>query len=65
MLLNGVFQLLALSDGKPVYGPNFRGACHRLAKAGMVRTFRASSLQLAVELTHDGLEGLVANNESW
>lgn len=49
-------KLLALSDAKPVYGPNLRGACHRLAKAGMVRTLRATNLQLAVELTHDGLE---------
>ncbi|WP_120806777.1 MULTISPECIES: hypothetical protein [Yersinia] len=58
-------KLLALSDNKPVYGPNLRGACHRLAKAGMVRTLRASNLQLAVELTHDGLEyaGLLYANE--
>ncbi|WP_432341899.1 hypothetical protein [Yersinia enterocolitica] len=49
-------KLLALSDAKPVYGPNLRGACHRLAKAGIVRTLRATNLQLAVELTHDGLE---------
>lgn len=49
-------KLLTLSDDKPVYGPNLRGACHRLAKAGIVRTLRASNLQLAVELTQDGLE---------
>ncbi|CNI67014.1 Uncharacterised protein [Yersinia pekkanenii] len=59
-------KLLTVSDDKPVYGPNLRGACHRLAKAGMVRTLRASNLQLAVELTHDGLEcaTLLYANES-
>lgn len=45
-----------LNDGGhgPVYGPNLRASCRRLATAGWLRMLRAKDLSLAVELTETG-----------
>ena len=45
-----------LNDGGhgPVYGPNLRASCRRLATADWLRMLRAKDLSLAVELTKTG-----------
>ncbi|EBP9972601.1 hypothetical protein AXK75_23195, partial [Salmonella enterica subsp. enterica] len=40
----------------PVYSPNLRASCRRMEAAGLLHTFRAPNLQLAVELTDAGRE---------
>lgn len=47
-------RMLAEGGDRPVYGPNLRASCRRLEAAGWLRTLRAPSLQLAVELTDAG-----------
>ncbi|WP_447874535.1 hypothetical protein [Serratia fonticola] len=47
-------KLLAGSGDRPVYGPNLRESCKRMETSGLLRTLRAQSLQLAVELTDAG-----------
>ena len=47
-------RLLEKGGDKPVYGNNLRESCKRMGRAGLVRTLRASNLQLTIELTLAG-----------
>lgn len=48
-------HLLVQTGDRPVYGNNLRASCRRMEESGWLRTLRASNLQLAVELTEEGL----------
>ena len=54
VLTRDIERVLEQSGEAPVYGPNLRASCRRLADAGWLRTLRAPNLQLAVELTDAG-----------
>ncbi|MFH7803466.1 hypothetical protein [Enterobacter cloacae] len=47
-------RVLEQGGDAPVYGPNLRASCRRMEAAGWMRTLRAPSMQLAVELTDAG-----------
>ena len=54
VLTRDIERVLEQSGEAPVYGPNLRASCRRLEDAGWLRTLRAPTLQLAVELTDAG-----------